>query len=1009
LFFRAWEYKLRLVKEGKFKEAYERLNLAQREAVDTIEGPVMVIAGPGTGKTQILTLRIANIVQKTDTEPENILALTFTEAGVASMRKRLVEMMGGEAYAVSIKTFHGFSNDIIKAYPEYFPRVIGSDAVTDSERVKIIEDIIDNTPLKEIRPFGDRFHYLKDIIGAISDLKREGVDVDEFADLIKKQKEDFELIEDLYHNSGKYKGRMRGKYLSEEKYIKRNEELILVYGSYEKELAEKKLYDYEDMIMETLKALRKNEDLLLSLQEKNQYILADEHQDSNRAQNRILELLAGFYENPNIFVVGDEKQAIFRFQGASLDNFYYFKNLYSGAKLITLEDNYRSTQEILDSAHSLISGEKELRSNKGNGTKLKVYPFLSNSAEEYFLADDIKKRIDNGEDPGEIAVLFKENKDGFAISNVFSKYGIPHVLESDNDLLTVPDIKKIVSIIKAVAGDNTESEERELHLIEAMHISSFGLEPFDIYKIISKAREDKLSIADIIGDEKKLSSLGLKDADRIKEFYKKICKFKVSANNDNLMEAVDFIIIESGIIEEIMKSSDAMERLGKINDFFNHVRNFSDNKRFAELKDLVMHIDTMISHGISMKSSGRILSSGKVRLMTAHRSKGQEFNSVYITKTIDGHWGNKRIPQKIKLPESVYSVSGKKLEKDEKLDDERRLFYVAITRAKKDVSITYSEEGSDGREQLPSVFLSEIREDMLDYCDTDKWNKGPSEHIKKMFASPPKEDPEKKIKDLVGEMFEQKGLSATAVNNYLECPWRYFYTNLFRIPEAEKNHLIYGTAVHAALKDLFDSIKDRGADKIFLLSRFDYYLSKKPLRESDYSDLLEKGKSDLSAYFDQRSPEWDKDYFTEFNISGVELAPGVLIKGRIDRMEVLGFSNDVNVTDFKTGKVKSENEIRGKTKNSNGNIMRQLLFYKLLLDEYKGGKYKMVSADIDFIEPDNSGKCRNYKFAIDKEEAEALKEEIKRVADEIKSLSFWDKRCGDDECPYCKLRENIGL
>ena len=180
-----------------FEELYNRLNTAQKQAVDAIEGPVMVVAGPGTGKTQILTLRIANILRQTDTNPENILALTFTESGVSSMRKRLVEMISTPAYSVCINTFHGFCNGMIEQYPEEFPRVIGSQNITEVDQLRLIEEIIEKTPLKELKPFGDPLHYVKAILISINKLKGEGINPEELADILKKETKEFERIEDL--------------------------------------------------------------------------------------------------------------------------------------------------------------------------------------------------------------------------------------------------------------------------------------------------------------------------------------------------------------------------------------------------------------------------------------------------------------------------------------------------------------------------------------------------------------------------------------------------------------------------------------------------------------------------------------------------------------------------------------------------------------------------------------------------------------------------------------------
>ncbi|MFM2357453.1 MAG: hypothetical protein RJA61_190, partial [Candidatus Parcubacteria bacterium] len=360
-----------------FDSAYKTLNKAQKQAVDTIEGPVMVVAGPGTGKTQILTLRIANILLKTDTAPENILALTFTESGVLSMRKRLSRIIGTVAYRVSINTFHGFANEIIQNNPEEFPHIIGSRSTTDIEQIGIVEKILQENDFEFLKPYGDQNYFVKPILSGINDLKREGIDTENFKGLIKKAQDEFVSIVDLYHEKGAHKGKMKGVYKDLEKVISKNKELSKIYDIYESSLRKAKLYDYNDMIMEVLRALRSNEDLLLRLQEQHQYILVDEHQDTNNAQNKILELLAShFAPRPNLFVVGDEKQAIFRFQGASLENFLYFKKLYPETVLISLVENYRSTQSILDGAHSMLPGEIVLKAQKFEKQKpLSLYAF----------------------------------------------------------------------------------------------------------------------------------------------------------------------------------------------------------------------------------------------------------------------------------------------------------------------------------------------------------------------------------------------------------------------------------------------------------------------------------------------------------------------------------------------------------------------------------------------------------------------------------------------------------
>jgi len=339
-----------------FESAYKSLNKAQRAAVDTIEGPVMVVAGPGTGKTQILTLRIANILKQTQMNPQNILALTFTDAGAKAMRERLHRYIGAEAYQVAIYTFHGFAERLIRDYPDAYTRVIGGRPASDLDKITIVENILEDTQFKLLRPIGNPTYYVKPVLNIIGSLKKEYITPDIFAELLTEQETELMSIEQ-FHAKGAHKGKERGEYTKCEKSLQKNRELLLLYRQYESLLSEGSLYDFEDMIVETVKALQSNEDMLRDLQETYQYVLADEHQDVNGSQNKILELLCNFHDQPNIFVVGDEKQAIYRFQGASLENFLYFEDMFPNTQRISLTENYRSGQTILDAAHSLIAVE----------------------------------------------------------------------------------------------------------------------------------------------------------------------------------------------------------------------------------------------------------------------------------------------------------------------------------------------------------------------------------------------------------------------------------------------------------------------------------------------------------------------------------------------------------------------------------------------------------------------------------------------------------------------------
>ncbi|MEI7425001.1 MAG: ATP-dependent DNA helicase, partial [Candidatus Staskawiczbacteria bacterium] len=884
---------------------------------DEIDGPIMVIAGPGTGKTHLLTMRIANILDKTDIPPEGILALTFTESAVASMRKNLSEIIGTLAYRVTITTFHGFANNIIKSYPDDFQSIIGSTNISNVDQIKIIEKIIDNSTFTTLKPWGNNYYYVPSIIHAIGDLKQQGITPDNFKNIIDKQSEEFDSIEDLYHDKGAHKGKMKGKYITLQQNIERNKELSLVYKQYQSEMLNAKFYDFSDMIIEVKNSLERNTNLLLILQEQYQYILVDEHQDTNNAQNKILELLASYHENPNLFIVGDEKQAIFRFQGASLENFLYFQKLFKGIKEISLKHNYRSTQTILDAAHNLKPKSTELLSNSNYEEKLiNIRPFINSEAENNFIAKEIKSLIDAGEKPDQIAILYRENKDVFPISRILRKFDIPFSIESDQDILEDEDIKKLLIILQAVQKFGSDRE-----LVELLYIDIFNITPLDIYKLTSFNRGG-LGIYDIIKSETLLKEAGVEDIEKLKNIYNKLSKWKKQSQNKNAVSVFEDIIRDSGLLAKVLSDPLAAEKIQKIGVFFDQVKSLITSHKDYKLDDFFEYLNVLKEHNISIKSKGLSYTNGRVRLMTAHKSKGLEFDFVYITNVVEGHWGSRRNHENIKLPEQIYSLLNKIDEEftDDDDEDERNLFYVALTRAKKQITITYAEKNSEGREKLPSLFVSEIKPELVKVFDIDKTDiEINNSEIPKEFSEDLDGKPTIKEKDFLNQLFIKNGLSVTALNNYLTCPWKYFFSNLIRLPGAQNKYMIFGSAVHEALKNYFDAmLAGKDPKKDYLIKRFKESLTKWPIQTNEYIEMLEKGEKDLSGYYDHYHKIWKSNILNEFNISRIELLDNVAINGKIDKIEISNDARSVNVVDYKTGKPKSKNDLSGLNKNSTG-------------------------------------------------------------------------------------------
>lgn len=972
----------------KFLETYSRLNLKQKEAVDAIEGPVMVVAGPGTGKTQILTLRIANILRQTDTAPAQILALTFTESGVSSMRRRLAELAGARAYAVVINTFHGFCNDIIKDYPEDFPRIIGSRHISEVEQAEILEKLILTLPLKLLRPFGDPILYVRPVLTALNNLKREGVTVEEFKKILKASREALDNTPNLIHEKGAHKGKMKSEYQKHYREVAKNDELALVYEAYEQALAMGKLYDYSDMIMEVLKTLQTNPDLLQILQEEHQYILVDEHQDTNNAQNKVIELLANFHPQPNLFVVGDEKQAIFRFQGASLENFRYFQKLYSGAKLINLEENYRSSQAILDSAHALLPSPVALKAQADYQAKpIKILPFASREAELYFVATDIKKRIESAEEASEIAVLYRNNSDALPLARLLEKAGVNFAIESDQDLLSQTDVRKLTIILNAV-----EKFGQPEFLAAMLHLDLFDLDPLLIYRIIREAKNQKIDLIELV-----------KSSPEFAPVYAKLSEWRRLANNDSLLALVEKIVRDSGLVEQILTAGgEAGDRFAGLKRFYDEVAGLVESNPTATLTDLFNYLETIKKHGLLIKRAKPTARAGLVRLMTAHRAKGLEFATVYIIGAEDGHWGGKRTRDLLKLVPGVYGSN----ETDDQEADERRLFYVALTRAKQEVLITYSQTNESGRDLVSSSFIAEIKPELKAEIDTAHFAKQWEDNKAIIFAPVTKSSVSLRDQKFIKELFLAQGLSVSALNNYLTCPWQYLYRNLIRLPETPSRPQLYGIAVHGALADFFNRALEKEWSERLLLDLFQAHLLKQPLNQTDFNDLLAKGNESLAGWYEANHERWPRNVLTEFRINGVLLTPDIRLTGVLDKIEFLTDGPEVKVVDYKTKQPMSRAAIQGETQtDDDGNYHRQLVFYKLLLNRYEDKKYVMQSAEIDFTEANPTGKYKQESFVIKDEEVAELEELIKKSATEILTLSFWDKRCDQKDCSYCALRE----
>ncbi len=651
------------------------LNKQQLQATLEIEGPTMVVAGPGTGKTQMLTARIANIMLETDTPPEAILALTFTESGVHAMRERLYNVVGLESYKVQIHTFHSFSSDIIKTNPGKFIISDELEPLSDIESVKIFKEILEKNKFEHIKTYGSPYYYLKALQSNIKNLKREAI-----------LPEDFEKI-------------LANEVDSEEKFSKKNKELLEFYKLYQQKLTEKGRYDFEDMINWTVKALETDQELLLDYQEKYHYILVDEYQDTNNAQNRLLKALSNFWgENANIFVVGDEDQSIYRFQGASLENILSFRQWYPNSKLITLTDNYRSTQTILNGAKSIIEKNSQRLNNKFEDInkdlnsksnleelKIKIGSFSNNYAELNFLIEEVKKLIQKGVNPSDIAIIYRNNYDSVDIIQALVKENIQFSTEGGNDVLKDPNIKILLKLLHAINKIAISQDDNDL--FHVLNYKFLNLDHVAVLKFVRFASKKRLNLFEASLHKDIEKEVG--DITPILNFIKKIENWNQLDHEKTFTETFEIIINESGYLNWILSKPEKVVLMNKVSTIFNEIKKTNKSDSDLNLSKFLENIELMQKHSVEIKENDLDLGKNGIILTTAHKSKGQEYEYVFIVKTIDKKWGNNVKRDLFKLPDSIL-----KFDTDEKKDtneDERRLFYVALTRAKKQVYITHAD------------------------------------------------------------------------------------------------------------------------------------------------------------------------------------------------------------------------------------------------------------------------------------------------------------------------------
>ncbi|HVS80030.1 MAG TPA: ATP-dependent DNA helicase [Candidatus Paceibacterota bacterium] len=1109
-----------------FEKVYRKLNKAQKEAVDTIEGPVMVIAGPGSGKTQILSLRVANILLKTDTRPSNILCLTFTDSAAVNMRKRLSEMIGPDAYRVAIYTFHSFGTDIIERYPEHFFQGARFAPADDLAQIEVLEEILEelphDNPLRSVHP-EQGFTYLSDLKQAIGSLKKAGIAPVEFkaalahikdeavaADAIlsplfdarlsmklvaelRKGAEEVRAIDsgtfplphfapyadtladaldsalDDAEEMGKTEPLSRlksslfgktddgGRILKDLANMEKMESLADIYEKYRVRMYEAGAYDFDDMILEVIQAVESDAGLRAELQEQYQFVLVDEFQDTNDAQMRLLRGLLDAEVNegrPNIMVVGDDDQAIYKFQGAELSNILNFRSQYKEPKIVTMAHNYRSTQVILDIAKLVIERGEERLENilpevekdlvaandqiaKGD-IRSKTFPTIGH--EYRFIAKEIRRLLDAGEEANNIAVIARKHAFLEGLVPYLNDARVPIRYERQSDVLKEPHVRELIVMARfATSLMKNEREEADHLLPEILSFPFWGVSRKTIWQISVDADRSRRLWLEIMLDHED------ENIRRIAEFFIDLSQI---ALYDTMERVVDILIgshlalaaddeyddeaVATDVVDilnpgqsqksvfispfkEYYWSIDRLKEskadylifLSSLRTFVAAVRGYKRGE-LAKLEDLVAFVDLHEKNRLVIPDTSAFANGlDAISLVTAHKAKGLEWQTVFVINCRNDVWAGRGPGRKLSFPLNLPITPA-----GDTVDDQLRLFYVALTRAKRNLYLTASATTESGKEALRLQFLfprdgskagsansdlAKLLEFAEESFDMDETIEALATATSSLSRNPLLYDEEAFLKTLV----ENYCMSVTHMNNFLNVakggPAYFFEQNLLRFPQEPNLSSKFGTAMHALIERVYNHLKFEGGmpEQKTLLSWLDRELRQFRMTERDFELLRERGRKSIASYIEGKKDSFKPTDKIEVNFrnQGVALN-GAELTGKIDKMVFKegGAKEKWSVHDFKTGRALADwdgKDDYDRTKLHN--YKYQLIFYKLLVENSREFCDDCVAEEgcLEFIEPIR-GKIVELPLAFEPGDVERVKKLAEIVYKKIVALDFPD-------------------
>ena len=1023
----------------KFQQALANLNPEQLAAVNKMDGPVLVVAGPGTGKTQILAARIGKILTDTDALPNEILCLTYTDAGAIAMRKRLFDFIGPDAYRVNIYTFHAFCNEVIQENLEYFGK-LNLEPLSDLDSVALFRELVNEFPNDHLlkRFTGETYYDTPKLKNLFSTMKTEGWSEELFISAVKEYLDDLPNREEYIYKRANSKSGIKVGDPKQKDIDKETETMqkllaaVSEYKNYASKMSGNNWYDYDDMIVWVLKAFRENDEILRKYQERYQYILVDEFQDTSGSQNELLKFLLNYWETPNVFVVGDDDQSIFRFQGANMRNIVDFANEYQKAlKTVVLKHNYRSNQQILDISKALINInnerltkqlnlDKDLQASHPRFSELAVEPVIreyENPGKEVVdVAMQIKKLVREGTPANDIAVIYRNHSQVEELLQYLDVEKIAVNTKRKINVLDHPFGEKIVTILRYLAMEMDSPYSGDDLLFRIMHYDFFNIPPIDVAKAsIAVAKENfattsknqpKISLRSYINDMRAPVQPGLFDNPQnveMKYLINNIDFLLKESVSVTLQQFFQQVISKMGILRYIMHQQDKGTYMQMLTSFFDFLKDESRKKPEITLGDLILTIELMKDNNIRLSLNQTIFSEKGINFLTAHGSKGLEYEHVFFIGCDKKTWDAKGRSKEFRYPDTLtQSKSNETALKEES----RRLFYVALTRSKQCLMISYSATDKNGKDQEASQFIGEIlthtplqvthpqvdEDDMIGFYATQ-------------FIMDDKPRVELLDTNYINQLLQNYTLSVTHLNNYLDCPLRFYFQCLIRVPSGKSPSATFGQAVHWALNRTFKKLKEWDeefppTEEFMKEFRWYMYRNRDSFTKEEFKLRLAYGEKIMPAYYELNVQQWNKVAVTERAIKNIEIH-SVPIKGNLDKIEFEG--KNVTVVDYKTGKLK--NALKKFLRPTNeepygGDYWRQAVFYKILIDHDRTNDWQVVSTVFDFVEPVKDGEYHKEKIFITAEDTETVTEQITTVYQKIMAHDF-NTGCGKKECDWC--------